>query len=232
VIIREIALMHIIFYLFTGIAFCATAETQDRPRIEMTEINITDSPNVEENEGSSCVMLSALKDRIVKSNNRSLGTLFGCVAGGIMGIVLVTTEYQASFPLFGNPHSIFYQICGVLLSAGVGGNLSSYIGASIDIITGEKTIFDLIQYLSSLCCKKTPEDRSLPIREPIEHRHFPFITSSESMMEERVTHLRQHLSGRGLTDEEIIEKLQPILSYTEGLLRENAELKAHIDREH
>jgi hypothetical protein len=59
----------------------------------------------------------------------------------ILGIVLVT-QHQASIAIIGVPSSTFLQVITVLLAMGTGGNLCSYIGACVDIITGERTVFD------------------------------------------------------------------------------------------
>ena len=115
--------------------------------------------------------------RIVKSNNRSLGTLFGCMAGFTVGTLLVT-EGIGGLPLVGDPSllSVPYKIVGVLL--GTGGNLSSYIGASIDIITNEKTVFDLINLgYQNTCGNKF-------VTSFIRKRHYPFITSEKLPLKE------------------------------------------------
>ncbi|OGT47488.1 MAG: hypothetical protein A3F17_07140 [Gammaproteobacteria bacterium RIFCSPHIGHO2_12_FULL_41_15] len=78
-----------------------------------------------------------------RSNNRALGVLSGCIVG-----LLLIRQHQAFITLVGNPLSLSYQIIGVLLATGTGGNLFSYVGAGLDILTGEKTIFDLVAYLS------------------------------------------------------------------------------------
>lgn len=257
----------LVFYFLTGIAFAANevqerlgdlARAQARVRVnnsaEPSEIegyvgrklykffqkNGIFEPEIEEHSSGVLATLAEVGSRIVKSNNRSLGTLFGCIAGGIVGVVLVTSDYQASFPIFGNPRSTVYQIGGVLLAAGAGGNLSSYIGASIDIITGEKTVFDLIKYLANLCCAKKQQDIDevlQTVREPIEHHHFPFVTSSNAA-------LREHIGfteGEGhhqtiLTSEEILEALQSVYhsskrnqAQMEELIKENRELKAVVE---
>jgi hypothetical protein len=112
--------------------------------------------------------------RIIKSNNLSLGTLFGCMAGLTVGILLVT-EGAGALPLVGDPSlfPVHYKTVGVLLATGTGCNLSSNIGASIDIVTNEKTIFDLI-YLGY---QKTCGHRY--VTSLIKKRHYPFITSKQ-----------------------------------------------------
>lgn len=86
-----------------------------------------------------------LAKRILESNNRELGILFGCIIGAILGVI-VMTQHDGAIPIVGNPVSLPYQIIAILIAAGTGGNLTSYIGAGIDILTAEKTIFDLIKY--------------------------------------------------------------------------------------
>lgn len=126
--------------------------------------------------------------RIKQSNNRTLATLIGCMLGLALGIVIVI-QHQGSIPVVGNPLTVFYQIVGAAIAMGVGGNLSSYIGASIDLITGEKTFFDLFDYLYR-CCKKKPKPTTEAKAEEVEleqpaqpkkHLHFPFITSSDQV---------------------------------------------------
>jgi hypothetical protein len=92
--------------------------------------------------------LSNLGQRIIKSNNRTLCTLVGCLGGLITGSLLVAAD-MGSMPLIGNPSELplAYKLVGILLATGTGGNLLSYIGASIDVITNENTIF-------YFCCNK------------------------------------------------------------------------------
>jgi hypothetical protein len=131
--------------------------------------------------------LKSIAERIQKSNNRSLGTLFGCMAGCAVGTILVV-KHAASLSIVGNPTALPYQIIAVLLATGTGGNLSSYIGASIDILADEKTIFDLMKYLCQCCRpeKVVAENKKealgiAPTMPKIEeHKHFPFITSNKN----------------------------------------------------
>jgi len=143
--------------------------------------------------------LKNVGQRFLKSNNRSLGTVGGCLVGFIIGLVCVIQE-TANLPIIGaltSSSAIPYQIIGVLLATGVGGNLSSYIGATIDIITGDKTLFDLF--------KRKPVDSAVnPAslgNEPV--NHFPFLAKEESLSpeqrqlrEERVTHNVQVISDK------------------------------------
>lgn len=161
-------------------------------------------------------LFSSLKKfarRIAKNNNRSLGTLFGCIAGCILGAILVH-KHSASLAVLGNPstHQAL-QVFAVILAAGTGGNLMSYIGATIDILTNEKTIFDLLGYLWRICCscckKKAPPKaqasettapevlKEKPDEQKGKHLHYPYITSfqpengsgSDDHMKDEVTSL-------------------------------------------
>lgn len=121
--------------------------------------------------------------RVQLSNNRTLATLFGCVLGLALGIVIVLQNEEA-FQIVGRPSQVFYKIIGVLLAMGTGGNLSSYIGAAIDIITGEKTLFDLYGWMAKHLKQGEPKNLLSQASEPtgeeeMRPRHFPFITSSD-----------------------------------------------------
>ena len=129
--------------------------------------------------------------RIFDSNNRSLGTIFGCMGGFALGLTAVLSQ-KANLPILGIPESIAYKIIAVCLSTGIGGNLASYIGASIDILTNEKTVFDLVEYcLVHWGCMnpRQPPVQALDVEQVEEHKkHFPFITSAvpkEKGVEER-----------------------------------------------
>jgi hypothetical protein len=65
----------------------------------------------------------------------------GCLGGLILGIVLVS-QHQVSIAIIGVPSSTALQVVTVLLAMGTGGNLCSYIGACVDILTGDRTVFD------------------------------------------------------------------------------------------
>lgn len=125
--------------------------------------------------------LSALYLRIKESNNRSLGTLFGCLSGFVLGVVLACDDsILHSFPIVGSNLSLSYKVLGVILCAGTGGNLCSYIGASIDIVSGEKTVFDLLCLRSSITSSPPSHPSSNP--PPTPHAHFPYITSTDALM--------------------------------------------------
>jgi hypothetical protein len=78
------------------------------------------------------------------------------MGGMILGIILVT-YHQVSIAIIGAPQSLALQVFTVFLAMGTGGNLCSYIGSCVDLITGEKTIFDGIKCLYNYFrdkCKK------------------------------------------------------------------------------
>lgn len=77
----------------------------------------------------------------LNESNRVLGIFFGCLGGMVLGVVLVS-EHEVSIAIIGVPSSTALQVITVLLAMGTGGNLCSYIGACLDVITGERTIFD------------------------------------------------------------------------------------------
>lgn len=58
-----------------------------------------------------------------------------------LGIVLVST-HKVSIAIVGVPSSSILDIITVILAMGTGGNLCSYIGIFVDVITGERTVFD------------------------------------------------------------------------------------------
>jgi hypothetical protein len=59
----------------------------------------------------------------------------------ILGIVLVRT-HQVSIVILGVPSSPLLEVITVLLAMGTGGNLCGHVGIFIDVITGERTVFD------------------------------------------------------------------------------------------
>ena len=96
------------------------------------------------------IMMKKLGIRIHQSNNRVLGTLLGCIGGFILGYFTIIS-HQAILPIIGMPTTTTTKIIALVLSAGIGGNLTSYVGACIDIFTNEKTIVHFIAY----CFKRT-----------------------------------------------------------------------------
>ncbi len=174
--------------------------------------------------------------RIWDSNNRSLGTILGCIGGFAVGLTAVLS-HDANLPILGVPNSIAYKIIAVCLATGIGGNLSSYIGASIDILTNEKTIFDLIEHcLVRWGCmqKRQPSPQTAEVA-PVEghKQHFPFITSTipkDGVVEERRRTSFQGLPNnmiRPLVDKltEIQSQLQKLVSQTEPARTESPQLR-------
>jgi hypothetical protein len=64
----------------------------------------------------------------------------------IIGIILVA-DHQASIAIIGVPQSAIWRVFTVFLAMGTGGNLCSYIGSCVDLITGDKTIFHACKFL-------------------------------------------------------------------------------------
>jgi hypothetical protein len=89
-------------------------------------------------------------DRI-NDSNRSLGIFFGCLGGMTIAIILLFTQ-RLSIAIIGEPTTTIWKIFAVILAMGTGGNLCSYVGSMLDIITNERTIFDGIIYVLN-CCK-------------------------------------------------------------------------------
>ncbi len=84
--------------------------------------------------------------RVRHLNNRDFAILFGVFLG--MGVAIDGIFFQQFIvaPILGNVvnRSIYFKIGAVILSGGTFGNLLSYVGSCIDIITNYNTIFDLI----------------------------------------------------------------------------------------
>lgn len=51
-------------------------------------------------------------------------------------------QHQATIAIIGSSNSTILSVFTVLLAMGTGGNLCSYIGACVDIVTGDRTVFD------------------------------------------------------------------------------------------
>ena len=86
--------------------------------------------------------------RVRHLNNRDLAILFGVIGGAIVAIYGVWSGHFSNIAVFGTAfgkHWIF-KIIAVVLSAGTFGNLLSYVGSCIDIITNHRTIFDLFKF--------------------------------------------------------------------------------------
>ena len=83
--------------------------------------------------------------RIRHLNNRDIAILFGVFAGiGVAIYGIFFSNFMAA-PILGKVegHSLAFKIGAVILSGGTFGNLLSYVGACLDIITNHRTIFDL-----------------------------------------------------------------------------------------
>lgn len=132
--------------------------------------------------------LKEIGKRIATSNNRSLGTLFGCIMGGVVGLVYVL-DGTATLAIIGRPDTLAKSVFAVLLAAGTGGNLSSYIGATVDIITGEKTIIDLYKNFTK---EQTEHNSTSAELAPSTHQHFPYITSLDNKQAERLSQASQN----------------------------------------
>jgi len=88
-----------------------------------------------------------LHKRVRHLNNRDLAILFGVFIGAIVAIYGLTYGHFSSIAVLGSAfgHSFLFKMLAVILSAGTFGNLLSYVGSSIDIITNHQTIFDLFR---------------------------------------------------------------------------------------
>ena len=83
--------------------------------------------------------------RVRHLNNRDLAILFGVFMGMIIAIYGLETKHFSNIAVFGTAfgRSIIFKFIAILLSAGTFGNLLSYVGSAIDILTNHRTIFDL-----------------------------------------------------------------------------------------
>ena len=86
-----------------------------------------------------------LHKRVRHLNNRDIAILFGVFIGMAVAIYGIFFRNFAIAPILGNviTESIWFKIGAVILSGGTFGNLLSYVGSCIDIITNYRTIFDL-----------------------------------------------------------------------------------------
>ena len=87
-----------------------------------------------------------LHKRVRHLNNRDFAILFGVFIGMSVAIDGIFFQQFTVAPILGNviDRSIYFKIGAIILSGGTFGNLLSYVGSCIDIITNYKTIFDLI----------------------------------------------------------------------------------------
>ncbi len=108
--------------------------------------------------------INAIGKRIVESNNRNLGILAGCTIGVVVGGIFVTHATLVA-PLLGatiESSPLYLKILGVLLATGTGGNLFSYIGSAIDIISNEKTIFNICFNKNNIKVSVAPQSTDIP----------------------------------------------------------------------
>lgn len=119
--------------------------------------------------------------RLQKSNNRSLGTVFGSIVGLVLGIILVTQHAIYSLPFIGTNNTTIYQIIGVVLAIGMGSNLSSFIGATFDILFNEYTIIDFITMIISKKEHKDNLDEPPVTMKELKSQHdqYPSIQSGK-----------------------------------------------------
>lgn len=89
-----------------------------------------------------------LHKRVRHLNNRDLAILFGVFFGAAVAVYGLTYGHFSSIAVLGSAmgrHGWLFKTLAVILSAGTFGNLLSYVGSSIDIITNHHTIFDLFR---------------------------------------------------------------------------------------
>jgi hypothetical protein len=87
-----------------------------------------------------------LHKRVRHLNNRDIAILFGVFIGMSVAVYGIFIEKFTIAPILGNVinRNIYFKLGAIILSGGTFGNLLSYVGAAIDIITNYRTIFDLI----------------------------------------------------------------------------------------
>ncbi len=92
-----------------------------------------------------------LHKRVRHLNNRDIAILFGVFIGMSVAVYGIFFDHFMAAPILGNviERSNWFKIGAVILSGGTFGNLLSYVGSCIDIITNHKTIFDLIRRFSN-----------------------------------------------------------------------------------
>ena len=86
-----------------------------------------------------------IRHRVTHLNNREIAIVFGVFIGMFVGAYGIFFGHFAAVPVLGEAvqRSIFFKIGAVILSGGTFGNLLSYVGACIDVLTNHKNIFDL-----------------------------------------------------------------------------------------
>ncbi|MFN8769509.1 MAG: hypothetical protein ACK5Z5_09925 [Neisseriaceae bacterium] len=91
-----------------------------------------------------------LYKRVRHLNNRDIAILFGVFIGMIVGFYGIFLGHFTSVPVLGivvSGRSWPFKFLAVVLSGGTFGNLLSYVGSCIDIITNHRTIFDLFAFI-------------------------------------------------------------------------------------
>lgn len=87
-----------------------------------------------------------LHRRLKHLNNRDLAILFGVFIGMSVAIEGIFFGNFLTAPILGSVinRNLWFKIGAIILTGGTFGNLLSYVGACIDIITNHKTIFHLL----------------------------------------------------------------------------------------
>ena len=85
--------------------------------------------------------------RVRHLNNRDIAILFGVFLGMSVAAYGIFVGHFMAAPILGSVigHSLLFKFAAIVLSGGTFGNLLSYVGACIDIITNHRTIFDLLK---------------------------------------------------------------------------------------
>ena len=88
-----------------------------------------------------------LHHRVRHLNNRDLAILFGVFGGAVVAIYGILSGHFSSIAVLGSAFgkNWFFKVVAIILSAGTFGNLLSYVGACVDILTNHQTIFDLFK---------------------------------------------------------------------------------------
>jgi hypothetical protein len=95
---------------------------------------------------------NTINKRIKHLNNRDMAILFGVLIGFIVGVYGIFFGHFTNVSVLGHVashKSFWFRFLAVVLSGGTFGNLLSYVGSAVDIITNHKTIFDLIKFLKN-----------------------------------------------------------------------------------
>ena len=89
-----------------------------------------------------------IRHRITHLNNREIAIVFGVFTGMFVGAYGIFFGHFAAVPVLGEAveRSFGFKLGAVILSGGTFGNLLSYVGACIDVLTNHRTIFDLFNW--------------------------------------------------------------------------------------